>query len=293
MICLIGAIRRLQHLFLYSFTIILCFLCTSCLYLGRSEYFNDVLGRCSYLETDETLYMLFGIDKFCEPWFKSLLPIELQVGTVRQILFIIEIHKDGTVHSQGFLLKTPMGGFYTATGVYLLKIDNDVLIFDHRNSYLLRDNELFPCKNDKLLSSLMNGYYGGEESKILADWNGKYGYKYGDIMWSWSLDAQSFDWEKATITLIAKRGKRNNYGIRNFKDTTLTISCPEILKHPIHLVIPKEYSFSHFPPNFIMFPYVSTEENDTFSGYASLPEIKPLSKPIKLPVDLTTLGLGK
>ena len=273
---------------IYKFILVfsLSILCSSCIYLGRSEYYNEVVDRCFYLETKETLYILFGIDKCCKPWFKSILPSELQVGTVHQILYIIEIHKNGKVHSQGFLLNTPMNGFYTVPGIYLLRIDNDILIFDYCKSYLLQDNGLYHCEDSMLLSSLMNGYY-DVKRKTLADWNKKHGYRYGEIRGLYGRSEQTFAWEKAVINLTVKWGNISD------NETIITIACPEILNHPMHLVIPKEYIYSHFTPNDKELPHLILEEIGSGTSAEKLfPNVLCLNKKTILTVDLEYMLSG-
>ncbi len=271
-------------------------LCSSCLYLGKSQYYNEPRYYNYFIGTEDSLYIMFPIDKHCHHWlFESQLlppsiiyflwPPEIFYSVpIEEILYIIRIERNGTFQSMGFILDFPVNAFE------LLKLDNNILLFNHYICYLLQDNELFlireidlnnQCyghfkKPKDLLGRIMDEY-DKKHSKCydaINNWNRNNGYKHV---------TRNFIWNGYEINIKRVKFDDNN--------RIMSISCPGILSKPLNLVVPTEKVYSHFPPTFKEFPYITTEEFSESLKSTNPSEIKRFSKGRELNVNLECIGL--
>ncbi len=147
-----------------------------------------------------------------------------------------------------------MSGFSTADGVSMLKIKNDIFVFDYYDNYKLTENDIthFDISENYEIGKIISDYKSIHNYNVLFNWKDQHKHF---VICSNEINELSMDNQEQIInwgenTILIKRCDKNKDYI------TITISCPGILVNPILLIIPKEIETSYITPNFIKLPYV-------------------------------------
>ena len=244
------------------FLCILTMLCSSCLFLGelKPKRFSNVFAGGCYLESFDALYLLVGIIKVREEKLNHFfVSPQFGVSYTKEILFMIKVKDNGNVEVQSHLLNSPMSGFYVASGIKLIKAENDILIFDTQESYLLKDDKLIPfdASSNKKLALVINEYQAKGNWKILEEWNRQNKCHHDEISNLYFAPyEQNINWKDHVITI---RRNRHNYDEKD--RVIISISCKDLLNSPILLVIPIENRESYSTPDFIELPYIIINDN--------------------------------
>ena len=147
-----------------------------------------------------------------------------------------------------------MSGFTTADGVSMLKIKNDIFVFDYFDNYKLTKNDIthFDISENYEMGKIISEYKSINNYNVLFDWREKHKQF---VICSNGINELSMGNQEQIINL-----KENNILIQRCDENkdyiTITITCSGIHVNPILLIIPKEIKTSYITPNFIELPYI-------------------------------------
>ena len=237
-----------KYLLIICIPLIIYFLLPS-----RKKYWNVFSGGC-YLEDQNSIIFLFGINKKREMPLHGSIPHQLSLSDAKQMLYIIDIDFTGKISSKNYILNTPMSGFTTADGVSMLKIKNDIFVFDYFDNYKLTKNDIthFDISENYEMGKIISEYKAIDNYNVLFDWKEQHKHF---VICSNEINELSMGNQEQMINLnnkniLIKRCDENKDYI------TISISCSGILDNPILLIIPKEIKTSYITPNFIELPYI-------------------------------------